>query len=719
MTQSNTTSMLPALPRHWEILIILVGSLCCINSYNGKFVFDDSPAITTNPDVTTTELSKIFKNDFWGNKLTHYQSHRSYRPLTIMTFRFHYWLRGQLDPVDFHIVNLILHSFVCLLTYWVFNILLTNKFKHLAFYASALFAVHPVHTEAVSGIVGRADILCTIFVWLSILFYNRSVYSNNILALCINLIITIIFITIAMLCKETGITAIGICVTYDLIIVQKNSLQDFLKILNLNWLNKSKIYDNFRFIIRILLLTLIGFVLLAVRFSLMGFSTPKFQPVDNPASFLDSIYLRHINYHYIYSLNFWLLICPEWLCFDWSMGCVPLISNFDLRIFFIFILWFIIGLMIRFIWIRKKHEDSRYMLMGILMLTIPFLPASNIFFNVGFVIAERTLYLPSAGYLLIFVICLDKLFYKLGYSKLNMTIFGILFITWFARSCSRSSQWNNENYLFNSALSVCPLNAKVHYNVAKSAADMGNILLAELEYKEAIRLHPDYAQAMNNLGNLLKDQEKYNDAEKLLRKAVEIQTDFAAAWMNLGIVLSGLKKFNESKACYLTSLIHRPNCPDCHYNLGILYMEQKKFTEALESWSNAIKQKTNHKRAWTNSIRLLDDMGMTEKALEKGKIAVKLFPNDATIRLNIANILGKIGNFEKAEIEFKNSLNLDSTNPSIYTNLGVLYHRWNKYELARQMYNKALDINPNANTVKINLKKLDNLLYKQKLKNIT
>lgn len=161
--------------------------------------------------------------------------------------------------------------------------------------------------------------------------------------------------------------------------------------------------------------------------------------------------------------------------------------------------------------------------MGILMLAIPFIPASNIFFNVGFVIAERTLYLPSAGYLLIFVICLDKKFYKLGYSKLNMTIFGILFITWFTRSWIRSSQWNNENYLFNSALSVCPLNAKVHYNVAKSAADMGNILLAELEYKEALRLHPDYAQAMNNLGNLLKDQEKYKDAEKLLKKAVEIQ----------------------------------------------------------------------------------------------------------------------------------------------------------------------------------------------------
>lgn len=58
-------------------------------------------------------------------------------------------------------------------------------------------------------------------------------------------------------------------------------------------------------------------------------------------------------------------------------------------------------------------------------------------------------------------------------------------------------------------------------------------------------------------------------------------------------------------------------------------------------------------------------------------------------------------------------------NNHFFLPLGVLYHRWDKYELARQMYNKALDINPNANSVKINLKKLDNLLYKQKLKSIT
>lgn len=72
----------------FSLIIIAVLSLCFINSYNGKFVFDDSEAIVHNEDIQTTPLIDIFKNDFWGTKLTHKQSHKSYRPLTILSFRY-------------------------------------------------------------------------------------------------------------------------------------------------------------------------------------------------------------------------------------------------------------------------------------------------------------------------------------------------------------------------------------------------------------------------------------------------------------------------------------------------------------------------------------------------------------------------------------------------------------------------------------------------------
>lgn len=125
--------------------------------------------------------------------------------------------------------------------------------------------------------------------------------------------------------------------------------------------------------------------------------------------------------------------------------------------------------------------------MGLTILIIPFLPASNIFFNVGFVLAERTLYIPSAGYCLLIVIGLEKFAAQFSLSKASLLTYTMLIILLFTRSWVRSNQWRNEKLLFRSALNVCPLNAKVHYNIAKNAADAGNIVRAKSEYEEAIR----------------------------------------------------------------------------------------------------------------------------------------------------------------------------------------------------------------------------------------
>lgn len=120
------------------------------------------------------------------------------------------------------------------------------------------------------------------------------------------------------------------------------------------------------------------------------------------------------------------------------------------------------------------------------MLVIPFLPASNIFFNVGFVLAERTLYIPSAGYCLLVVIGLQKLYNRVPVQYLLLTYVALISL-FFVKSWIRSDQWRTETTLFRSALHVCPLNAKVHYNIAKNAADAGNSTLAQYEYEEALR----------------------------------------------------------------------------------------------------------------------------------------------------------------------------------------------------------------------------------------
>lgn len=144
----------------------------------------------------------------------------------------HFWLRGGLVAQDYRIVNIILHTIVCVLMLPVLNVLLGSKGNSIAFYSTALFAVHPVHTEAVSinheihavrerrslmliysnvqvaGIVGRAELLCALFMWFSILLYNYSICAERLLYRWTSLCGCITSIAVSMLCKETGITAI-------------------------------------------------------------------------------------------------------------------------------------------------------------------------------------------------------------------------------------------------------------------------------------------------------------------------------------------------------------------------------------------------------------------------------------------------------------------------------------------------------------------------------
>ena len=67
----------------------LIAVLCYLNSLNGDFVHDDVYAIKNNQDVTGKKpLLDLFSNDFWGRPMTSFKSHKSYRPITVLSFRY-------------------------------------------------------------------------------------------------------------------------------------------------------------------------------------------------------------------------------------------------------------------------------------------------------------------------------------------------------------------------------------------------------------------------------------------------------------------------------------------------------------------------------------------------------------------------------------------------------------------------------------------------------
>lgn len=129
----------------------LLAGVCYQSSLDGDLVHDDIFAIRDNPDLRpSTQLAKLFQDDFWGEAMSSRTSHKSYRPLTVLTFRLNYHLHG-LEPWGYHLVNLFLHVLATVLFGWLCSReVFAKKAGHCSLVAMVLFGTHPVHTEAVS-----------------------------------------------------------------------------------------------------------------------------------------------------------------------------------------------------------------------------------------------------------------------------------------------------------------------------------------------------------------------------------------------------------------------------------------------------------------------------------------------------------------------------------------------------------------------------------------
>ena len=132
-------------------LVAAVSALVYLNSLEGGFVFDDHRAILTNDDLDQekTTVWNVFLHDFWGGTMRRKESHKSYRPLTILTYRYFNHVFFGLNPYSYHLVNVILHSTVCVLFLMIAEIVLQQKKSEWPLLAALLFTTHSIHVESV------------------------------------------------------------------------------------------------------------------------------------------------------------------------------------------------------------------------------------------------------------------------------------------------------------------------------------------------------------------------------------------------------------------------------------------------------------------------------------------------------------------------------------------------------------------------------------------
>ena len=131
------------------VMCLVVGVMAYLNTLDCGLCYDDEPAILKNGDLRpSTPWSNLLWNDFWGTPMESRTSHKSYRPLCVATFRLNY-LVHELEPMGYHLVNVLLHGAVCYLYVQLCGVVFSGAVWP-ALMAGLLFAVHPIHTEAVS-----------------------------------------------------------------------------------------------------------------------------------------------------------------------------------------------------------------------------------------------------------------------------------------------------------------------------------------------------------------------------------------------------------------------------------------------------------------------------------------------------------------------------------------------------------------------------------------
>ncbi|GFX53361.1 protein O-mannosyl-transferase TMTC3 [Trichonephila clavipes] len=119
---------------------------------------------------STTQAKHFQPQMGHGSLVVKEQSHKSYRPVCVFTYRLNYLLHG-LQPFGYHLANVVLHALVCMLYKKTCSLFVSEG---TAFLAALLFAIHPLHTEAVTGVVGRAEILSSFFYLLTFLSYTSA-----------------------------------------------------------------------------------------------------------------------------------------------------------------------------------------------------------------------------------------------------------------------------------------------------------------------------------------------------------------------------------------------------------------------------------------------------------------------------------------------------------------------------------------------------------------
>ena len=462
----------------WSLLVVslllLVGLSSGTGVHNG-FTYDDVEVIQRNAEVHTLHhWWTLFAHSYWPRAY----GGDGYRPLTMLAFATE-WVIGDGAPWIFHATNIALYGAVTIAAFWLASLLLPTG---AAWLVAALFAVHPVHVEAVASTVGQSELWVALLLVPAMAIYLRRCLTGTPLSLGEAATICACY-TLGLFAKEHAIVLPALIIAAEVLLGSERRplARRLVAIRPL-----------------VLCLTLLGTLYLAARSAVKGGDISGFQPF---------VVFQTLDLSYANRVLTMIGVVPEWirlllwparLTTEYAPPDVDIAQGVSLvQLPGLLLLVGILGLAV-VLW--KRRGLGAIASFGIAWFCITLLPSSNFIIPAGIIIAERTLFLPSLGALFAIGALAVWVAQRIAASRSfalrrNLSVMSCagvvsILVAGAARSTSRTVVWHDNDRLFTQGIVDAPQSYRAYYMLGARKFEAGDKRNGERAYRHALALFP-------------------------------------------------------------------------------------------------------------------------------------------------------------------------------------------------------------------------------------
>ncbi len=626
--------------------LALLALLPFLNGLPYDFTYDDKLIIRDNERIAAPEKAgEIFTTQYFGGALT---SAQNYRPILLLTYAVQHWIHGN-RPWLFRVVNLALHAAVTVsLGEWLFAL---GFAAGPASAVAALFAVATIHVEAVTSLVGRAELLASLLVFVVARLWVRATREGRVEAWPYSAALGLFLL--AVFVKENAIVAPGVVVLGELFRGGRGRSP------RETWVGLSKAA---RWALAGFTLPIV--VLFAVRLVVIkGFLISKEAGIfelENPLVVL-SFPLRAANALGLGLRYVAMTFLPIHLSADHSAYALPVARSMSDPAAW----WGIAGTLAGAVLALALWRSRPLASLGLCLFAGALFPVSNVPFVIGTIFAERLAYLPSAGLFCLAVGLLAAPFRQVPRPALPWREWLLLAVVALSGAATiwRNRVWRDDRTLYADMVAKYPNSAKAHYNVAWDAQREGRRAEAIPHLRAAVAIFPSYYDGWALLGKQLWDEKKWDEAIACYRKSVEIFPAYENGQWGLAKTLEESGKVEEARKAFDAGADQFPESYPIAYHRAAFLDLHGTLEEAEDAWSDAVENGDGAVSARLGHARVLRKLAREEEAWDEARWALVNDPANGEARRFLAEGYERAGRILAGGAEWTRAVRANPGDP--------------------------------------------------------